>query len=161
MKSKYSKELLAQLAAESRSINEVCKKLGAIRSGGSSHRWVRKKLQDYGIDTAHFLGQKWAKGLCRVELRRNSDDDIFCVKSRLTGTKLRKRYILINPVYRCDICLVDSWLGQSLKLHIDHINGICDDNRLENLRWICPNCHQQTETWGWTLLKSKNQRTGG
>lgn len=148
---KYTKELLEKLATESFSISEVCRKLGAKRVGGSSHRWVRKKLKDYDIDISHFKGQHWSKGLTLKEInhpRALTDEDIFVKGSRITGTKLRKFYIQKNPDYKCAICLLKDWMGQKITLHIDHINGICNDNREENLRWLCPNCHQQTNTWG-------------
>ena len=49
--------------------------------------------------------------------------------------------------YKCAICGIKDWLGQPLSLQLDHINGINDDHRLENLRLLCPNCHSQTDTY--------------
>lgn len=50
--------------------------------------------------------------------------------------------------YKCALCgNTGEWQGQVLTLQIDHINGIRNDNRKENLRWLCPNCHSQTETF--------------
>ncbi len=49
---------------------------------------------------------------------------------------------------RCDECGLREWRGKPLIVHIDHVNGIKNDNRLENLRMLCPNCHSQTETYG-------------
>lgn len=48
---------------------------------------------------------------------------------------------------KCEKCGLESWLGGPLSMHIDHINGVRDDHRLENLRMLCPNCHSQTETY--------------
>jgi len=50
--------------------------------------------------------------------------------------------------FRCAECdNVGEWRGRPLTLQLDHVNGIYNDNRLENLRWLCPNCHSQTETF--------------
>ena len=50
--------------------------------------------------------------------------------------------------YACTTCGINEWQGKPLTLHLDHINGINNDNRIENLRLLCPNCHSQTETYG-------------
>ena len=53
--------------------------------------------------------------------------------------------------YKCsgkDCCNKGEWLGKPLVLQLDHINGVRDDHRLENLRFLCPNCHSQTDTYG-------------
>jgi transposase len=49
---------------------------------------------------------------------------------------------------RCQGCGIDSWRGAQLSLELHHVNGDGADNRLENLRMLCPNCHSQTPTWG-------------
>lgn len=49
--------------------------------------------------------------------------------------------------YECAECAISQWRGKKLSLHLDHINGVNNDNRLENLRFLCPNCHSQTETY--------------
>ncbi|MBV8344438.1 MAG: HNH endonuclease [Candidatus Eremiobacteraeota bacterium] len=53
----------------------------------------------------------------------------------------------------CRSCGLSEWQGKPLNMHIDHINGVRDDNRLENLRMLCPNCHSQTPTYGGRNLK--------
>jgi Zn finger protein HypA/HybF involved in hydrogenase expression len=57
--------------------------------------------------------------------------------------------------YKCTCCGIKEWNGKSITLEIDHINGDNTDNRIENLRYLCPNCHSQTETY-----KGKNVNTG-
>lgn len=55
--------------------------------------------------------------------------------------------------YKCDSCDITEWNGKSISLELDHINGDRDDHRLENLRFLCPNCHSQTKTF-----RGKNMR---
>ena len=49
--------------------------------------------------------------------------------------------------YKCAECGITEWNGKPLSLHLDHINGINNDHRIENLRFLCPNCHSQTNTY--------------
>ncbi len=69
-------------------------------------------------------------------------------------SRLLKAGLLIN---RCEECGIESWLGRRLSMHIDHINGVRDDHRLENLRMLCPNCHSQTETYGGRNAKKRRR----
>lgn len=60
-----------------------------------------------------------------------------------------KKYIIINNLlpYKCDICLLDKWNNKNISLHLDHIDGVNTNNKLSNLRFLCPNCHSQTESY--------------
>jgi chromosome segregation ATPase len=72
------------------------------------------------------------------------------IKSHLIVIEQNKEEIL---KYECKICNISSWNENPISLQLDHINGVKNDNRLENLRFLCPNCHSQTNTWG-----SKNNK---
>lgn len=63
--------------------------------------------------------------------------------------------------YRCYICSLKDWLGEAISLHLDHINGVSTDHRLDNLRLLCPNCHSQTPTYGSRNFKLKKLKCSG
>lgn len=62
--------------------------------------------------------------------------------------KSSKKYVLKHWEYKCIECDLNEWMNKKLTLQLDHINGNIKDNNLKNLRWLCPNCHSQTENWG-------------
>ena len=81
--------------------------------------------------------------------RQIPDEYLFTKKSRSTQYSVKTRLITDNIIpYTCQIChSPPEWKGKKLVLVLDHINGINDDNRVENLRFLCPNCNSQTYTF--------------
>lgn len=81
-----------------------------------------------------------------------SDAFIFRQESTLSSNTVKKRAKELLPYYcameDCDLYMKEAiWAGKSIVLQLDHINGVRNDNRIENLRWLCPNCHSQTDTY--------------
>ncbi len=157
--SKYTKELLEPIVAISESLAGVITKLGLNLTGGN-YTYIRTKIKNAGIDTSHFTGQLWHKGKTAEThpgIRKSAttltipNEEIFVENCRpITGPRLQKRLLALGWELKCAIveCGVSTWLGKKIALHVDHVNGVHNDNRLINLRFLCPNCHQQTETWG-------------
>lgn len=155
---KYTKEWLKELCANSFSYAEVLRKAGR-KSGGGSQNTLRKKIAEFGIDISHFKGQGWSKGetsltneaVARIAQKnqRYNFEEIFCENSPVSRHTIRERIVNNNLIeYKCEFCgNTGEWMGKTIALQLDHINGICDDHRLENLRWLCPNCHATTETF--------------
>lgn len=156
----YSKEWIEQLCKESTSFSEVLRKTG--RRGGGTIKLLKNKIFEWNIDISHFKGHAWNKGLtcnldCRIKGRaKYSLDEVFCRNSPVTQKMLRgyvKRNNLIK--YICTGCGSDgNWNGGIIPLELDHIDGDNTNNSIENLRYLCPNCHALTETY-----RGKNIRT--
>lgn len=110
-----------------------------------------KLVQD--LDTSHWIGIR----VKRTKPLKYSVEELFCENSKAHNNTILKRLKRDKLIpYICDNCNNSGeWLNKPLTLHLDHINGKRKDNRLENLRFLCPNCHQQTETWG--LTKNSNK----
>jgi len=69
-----------------------------------------------------------------------SSEDFRC-------TKGVRKYLIRTRGYRCEDCGLDSWKGKSLPLEVEHVNGLNFDNKEENVKLLCPNCHSLTPTW--------------
>lgn len=148
---KYTKENLGLIVSESRAISEVLRKLGLKQTGGNySH--ISKKIKIYEINTSHFLGQSWNRGK-RASNKFTKNDFIenvliiggsgwgsHQIKIKLFEFEIKKR--------KCEKCNQNEiWCNEKLGLELHHNNGDKNDNRLENLTILCPNCHSQTTSF--------------
>lgn len=147
---KYSEEELRALVADSYSIRELQRKMG-YTSVGANYQTIWRRIKKYGISTSHF------KPVARDNIKRTVEN-VFCKDSTASQHALRQWYIKGQYTeYKCAICgLPPIWNNQILSLTLDHINGCNHDNRLENLRWICPNCDRQLSTFGFKSIKAQN-----
>jgi len=131
----------------SRSVRQVLRELG-LKEAGGNYSQIKKYLKQYNIDTSHFKGRAWNKGLPWIGKPVMSLTSILIENSTFQSYKLKKRLIMtgLKPSY-CEEC---HWAQVSddgrLPLELDHINGDSKDNRLENLRILCPNFHSLKPT---------------
>ena len=146
----YSNEEIIRFVKESTSYKQVIEKLG-LKYGGSSYRRIKEIISKLNIDISHFTGKLWSKGKTSVTDSRlgKSFDEYFCENSKCNNSFI-KELIIKNKLIVCccgECNLSSMWNNKPIVLHLDHINGVRNDNRLINLRFLCPNCHSQTETY--------------
>lgn len=159
MRIKYTKELLAPIVASCCSIFGVVRALGLKHSGGS-HSNVKRRIKEFQLDTSHFLGQRHNRGERHVGgYKKKEWQEILVLKPdgarREQAVKLRRALIESGISYVCAVCgLTPEWNGKERRLQVDHINGKYNDNRKDNVRFICPNCHSQTDTYGYNKGKT-------
>ena len=151
---KYTKEWLTELCKDSYSYAEVLRKAGRAQGGGSQAT-LRKKIQEFGIDVSHFTGQRWydapnkQSNFTGQNREKYTLQEVF-VKNSPVAQKVLRGYVERHHVleYKCVNCGCDGhWQDGKIALEIDHINGDNTDNRIENLRYLCPNCHALTDTY--------------
>jgi len=147
---RYAEEDTREAVRSSRSYSEALRKLG-LRPVGNNHRQFRKWVDEiWQIPTGHFDPHAAAiEGLKRNAARRAVPlPEILVEGSTYKRDRLKKRLIAEGlKQNRCEMCGQDeNWRGRHMALIIDHINGVRDDNRLENLQIVCPNCAATLET---------------
>lgn len=148
---RYTRDSLELLVRDSLSYSEVIRKLGKSPQG-STQSLIVHRIREYGLDTSHFLGQGRNCGINHVGgLKKKPWSEILVLRTeniRERAFRLRRALIESGREYRCENpqCGVKGeWLGKLIILHVDHISGDWKDCRPENVRFMCPNCHNQVD----------------
>ncbi|MDQ0761139.1 HNH endonuclease [Streptomyces canus] len=140
---------LRDLVQNSTSYADVMRDLG-LDVNDTNHRRVRRAAARLGLDTSHFTRRAW--GRADRPAPAPTAHRVLVVlpdhAGRTNRIQLHRALTEIGVPYACETCgNTGQWLGQPITLQIDHVNGEWRDNRRENLRYLCPNCHALTETW--------------
>lgn len=152
MSQKYTLEILRNSILENHSVAGVLRSL-KLKPSGSNHSHITKRIKQFEIDTSHFTGKASNKGSeHKGACPKLTPDKILILRTRgirRPAFRLRRALIESGVDYKCNLCgLKDFWNGKELRLQVDHKNRNWLDDRIENLQFLCPNCHSQTEGWG-------------
>lgn len=146
---KIPKKDLEDLVAKSQSISQVLSALGVGPVGGN-HKTLKARLEAEAIECKHFNARKVQIDKLKEHRIEWKLEEILIQNSPFThSSSLRKKLIKHGLLTQtCYICGIGpKWNDKPLILQIDHVNGDRKDNRLDNLRLLCPNCHSQTDTF--------------
>lgn len=145
----WTDEQLIEATKISSSVFQVVDQLALNRTGGN-HSNIKRHIKRLNLDTTHFLGQGHMKGKSSHNAGKGIPLEMILVENSSYSRHHLKRRLLNDGLLesRCYICnLQPEWNNLPLVMRLDHKNGIYNDNRLDNLWLLCPNCDSQQPTF--------------
>jgi len=147
MKYKFTKKEIENAISNSISLAQVCRILGMTLSG-SSYELIHNKIKEHSLNTSHFKGQSWNKGGTNTNSIKKPIEVYLVKNSTCSRTNLKRRLFKEDfKQKQCENCNLSEWFGKPAPLELHHINGVNNDNRIENLQILCANCHAQTDSY--------------
>lgn len=141
----WTDDQLIEAVKTSSSMTQVIPKLGLSKTSAGNRSTIKKSIDRLNLCTSHWKGQNWSAGTLRP---RVSLEEVLVEHSTYSTNNLRIKLLKEGiKEARCESCDLVEWMGNPIPLELDHINGISNDHRIENLRILCPNCHALTPTW--------------
>lgn len=134
-----SEEKFAQLVKESKSFYELAEKIGYSKTGGGTQESLKNAVKERKLDTSHFTGQGWNKN--------NYDYSTFTNNSERKNGKPTLKAIINLRGRKCECCGLTEWLEKPINLEVHHIDGNHNNNELDNIQLLCPNCHSYTNNY--------------
>jgi 5-methylcytosine-specific restriction endonuclease McrA len=156
-----SKEEFQKIMDTSFTITDFLKGFG-LNARSGNHRTLYRRIEKENISLVKFVENKkeWRKKhLKTLGIKNRIDNKNIFIENSTTERSIVKRRIIQEKIipYKCLFCgNIGEHNGETLSLQLDHINGINNDNRIENLRFLCPNCHSQTANYSGKTKKGKN-----
>lgn len=144
LKEKY-KDIIVDLLPNVTNIHQICRAIG-WRGTNTRYAMINKVIEENNLDTSHFEQWPGKRGEKRIPLTK---EDIFCNPTKMKNkAKIKDKIFKFElKSYQCEKCGLSEWQGEKIPLEVHHINGNNQDNRIENLQLLCPNCHALTDNY--------------
>jgi hypothetical protein len=154
MKREYAIDKLIENADKCVNMLDLCHKMGIENVGGEDYKEVKELAKELGIELKFSYKRNV---LTNYHPKINISDILVEGSTYKDATKLKKRLFAEGlKEEKCENCGITEWQGKPISLQIHHINGVHNDNRLENIQILCPNCHSQTDTYSGKNSKREN-----
>lgn len=150
-----NQDILKKIVEESNSITEICVKMYGNKNYGN-RQTIKKYITLLNLDTSHFnADRRYANKNMHLNFNKTPLNEILKQGSTYNTTNLKNRlYVEGLKERKCELCGQDeNWHGKHMSLILDHINGINNDHRFENLRIVCPNCDATLPTFSGKNVK--------
>ena len=154
---RFTRQEIEQFVKESSSYAQLAQKCGY--KGGSGSRDVKQMIEQLKLDISHFTGQGWLAGET-YESKKYIQFNEYINGEYVQTNKLRKKLLKEGlKEHICECCLNSMWNGVPIPLEVHHVDGDKNNNNLENLQLMCPNCHALTDTYRGKNIKKHKAKT--